>query len=158
MSKRRPPPRESPDIDFSPAGGGEEIQITFDFEDARPDHFHGIRMLLQHSLASLPRMDSAVSALADMCSSDKAHGTVITAEGDDEVFAFAAAVDLTSDKVRARTPHANRALHDSQSLSLALDRTCPWSGKFVKRCWRAPPKVPPARVFAVSSTRNHPRY
>ena len=59
-------------------------------------------MLLQHSLGSLPRFDSAVSALADACSGDKTHGTVITAEGDDEVFAFAAAVDLTRDKVRAR--------------------------------------------------------
>ena len=110
MAKRKKAAAAAPEIDFSPADSRDQIQITFDFEDSRPDHFHGIRMLLQHSLGSLPRFDSAVSALADACSGDKTHGTVITAEGDDEVFAFAAAVDLTSDKVRARTPHANRAL------------------------------------------------
>ena len=90
---------ESEDIDFSPSCT-DKIHVTFDFEDVRPDHFHAIRMLLQQSL--IPGLNDALSDVADLCSSSKVQGTVITVEGDDEVFAFAAAINLTRNKVRRR--------------------------------------------------------
>jgi len=78
----------------------ERIDVTFDFEDVRPDHFHGIRMLLQNFSPGVSSLGEATSELADLVTSkDTASGTVITAEGEDEVFAFAIAVDLCRHKV-----------------------------------------------------------